>query len=257
MPSASSTSLSGKVAVVTGGSSGIGRACALALSRHGATVTVVADLNLEGLNSTVAAMAGPGDCARVDVSQSAQVAAFFQSVIEKHGRIDCAINNAGIEGALAPTASCPQDNFDRVLAVNLRGAWLCMREEINAMLPRGGGSIVNMASVLGLVALPGYPAYVASKHAIVGLTKCAALEYATAGIRINALCPGAVRTPLMDRMIADNPGIITEELFIQQEPIGRVATPEEIAEAAVWLCSDASSFVTGAALPVDGGVTAR
>jgi NAD(P)-dependent dehydrogenase (short-subunit alcohol dehydrogenase family) len=254
---ATSDSLAGKVVVVTGGSSGIGRACALALSRAGATVTVVADLNLEGLKSTVAALSGDGFHAQVDVSQADQVEAFFRNVVERYGRIDAAINNAGIEGALAPTGALTEENFDRVLSVNLRGTWLCMKHEITQMLTQGGGSIVNMSSVLGLVGLPGYPAYVASKHAVVGLTKTAALEYAPAGIRVNALCPGAVRTPLMDRMIADNPGVITEELFIQQEPIGRVAAPEEIAEAAVWLCSDAASFVTGVALPVDGGVVAR
>lgn len=249
--------LKGKVAVVTGGSSGIGKACALALSRYGATITVVADLNLDGLRQTVSELSGEGFCAQVDISRSDEVARFFDSVVAKYGRIDCAVNNAGIEGQLAPTADCPEENWDRVMAVNLKGTWLCMREEIRHMLKNGGGSIVNVSSVLGLVALPGYPAYAASKHGIVGLTKAAALEYAQAGIRVNALCPGAVRTPLMDRMIRDNPGIITEDLFIQQEPIGRVAEPAEVAEAAAWLCSGASSFVTGIALPVDGGVVAR
>ncbi|MDX6766487.1 MAG: glucose 1-dehydrogenase [Candidatus Methylacidiphilales bacterium] len=253
----SGSGLDGKVVVVTGGSSGIGKACALALSRQGATVTVVADLNLEGLQQTVAEMSGQGFYAQLDISQPVQVKDFFRSVVEKYGRIDCAINNAGIEGQLAPTAACSEENWDRVLSVNLKGTWLCMREQINQMLKQGAGSIVNISSVLGLVALPGYPAYAASKHGIVGLTKAAALEYAQAGIRVNALCPGAVQTPLMDRMIRDNPGLITEELFVQQEPIGRVARPEEIAAAAVWLCSDAASFVTGVALPVDGGVVAR
>jgi len=257
MPLESSSSLAGKVVVVTGGSSGIGRACALALSRHGATVTVVADLNMDGLDQTVSELNGEGFGARVDISKAAEVEAFFQSVADKYGRIDCAVNNAGVEGQLAPTAACSEENWDKVMSVNLKGTWLCMKAEINHMLKQGGGSIVNISSVLGLVALPGYPAYAASKHGIVGLTKAAALEYAQAGIRINALCPGAVRTPLMERMISDNPGIITEELFIQQEPIGRVAEPSEVAEAAVWLCSGYSSFVTGIALPVDGGVTAR
>ena len=158
---------------------------------------------------------------------------------------------------LASTTDCSEENWDKVLSINLKGIWLCMKYEIPQMLKQKSGSIVNMSSVLGLVGLPGYPAYVASKHGVVGLTKTAALEYAQTGIRINAICPGAVRTPLMNRMITDNPGLISEEILVSLEPIGRVATPEEVADAAVWLCSSNSSYVTGIALPLDGGLTAR
>jgi len=246
-----------KIVLVTGGSSGIGKACALAFSRSGATVTIVADINQEGLDQTVSEMAGQGLSIRLDVSKPDQVEKMVNEVVKKYGRIDYAVNNAGVEGQLASTTDCSEENWDKVLSINLKGIWLCMKYEIPQMLKQKSGSIVNMSSVLGLVGLPGYPAYVASKHGVVGLTKTAALEYAQTGIRINAICPGAVRTPLMNRMITDNPGLISEEILVSLEPIGRVATPEEVADAAVWLCSSNSSYVTGIALPLDGGLTAR
>ncbi|HUB68652.1 MAG TPA: glucose 1-dehydrogenase [Candidatus Methylacidiphilales bacterium] len=246
-----------KVILVTGGSSGIGKACALAFSRAGAIVTIVADINQEGLDQTVSEMEGEGLSIRLDVSKPDQVKNLIDDVVRKYGRIDCAVNNAGVEGTLSPTADCTEENWDRVLAINLKGIWLCMKYEIPQMLKQKSGSIVNMSSVLGLVGLPGYPAYVASKHGVVGLTKTAALEYAQTGVRINAVCPGAVRTPLMHRMIKDNPGIISEDLLVSLEPIGRVANPEEIADAVVWLSSAQASYVTGIALPLDGGLSAR
>ena len=246
-----------KIILVTGGSSGIGKACALAFSRAGAIVTIVADINQEGLEQTVSEMEGDGHSIRLDVSKPDQVKNLIDEVVKKYGRIDCAVNNAGVEGTLASTTDCTEENWDKVIDINLKGIWLCMKYEIPQMLKQGSGSIVNMSSVLGLVGLPGYPAYVASKHGVVGITKTAALEYAQTGIRINAVCPGAVRTPLMNRMIKDNPGVITEELFVSLEPIGRVATPEEVADAVVWLSSAKASYVTGIALPLDGGLTAR
>ena len=246
-----------KIILVTGGSSGIGKACALAFSRAGAIVTIVADINQEGLDQTVSEMEGEGISIRLDVSKPDQVKNLIDEVVRKYGRIDCAVNNAGVEGTLAPTADCTEENWDKVLNVNLKGIWLCMKYEIPQMLKQKGGSIVNMSSVLGLVGLPGYPAYVASKHGVVGLTKTAALEYAQTGIRINAVCPGAVRTPLMNRMISDNPGVISEDLLVSLEPIGRVANPEEVADAVLWLSSAKASYVTGIALPLDGGLSAR
>ncbi len=246
-----------KIILVTGGSSGIGKACALAFSRAGATVTVVADINQEGLDQTVTEMDGDGFSVRVDISKPEQVKKLIDDVVKKYGRIDCAVNNAGVEGQLASTVDCSEENWDKVLSINLKGIWLCMKHEIPQMLKQGGGAIVNMSSVLGLVGLPGYPAYAASKHGVVGLTKTAALEYAQAGIRINAVCPGAVRTPLMGRMIKDNPNVITEALLVSLEPIGRVAEPEEVAQAVLWLCSPGASYITGVALPIDGALTAR
>jgi NAD(P)-dependent dehydrogenase (short-subunit alcohol dehydrogenase family) len=202
-------------------------------------------------------MKGEGHAIRLDVSKPDQVKKLIDEVVQKYGRIDCAVNNAGVEGTLASTVDCTEENWDKVLGINLKGIWLCMKYEIPQMLKQKGGSIVNMSSVLGLVGLPGYPAYVASKHGVVGLTKTAALEYAQTGIRINAVCPGAVRTPLMNRMINDNPGVISEDLLVSLEPIGRVANPEEIADAVVWLSSAQASYVTGIALPLDGGLSAR
>jgi NAD(P)-dependent dehydrogenase (short-subunit alcohol dehydrogenase family) len=170
--------------------------------------------------------------------------------------LDCAFNNAGIEGQLAPTEACSEENFDRTIAINLKGIWLCMRREIQQMLRQGdGGAIVNMSSVAGLVGFAGLPAYVASKHGVIGLTKTAALEHAKDGIRVNAVCPGVIHTEMVDRLTGKDPA--TEKQFVELEPIGRMGTPKEIGAAAVWLCSTGASFVTGHALAVDGGFVAR
>lgn len=249
--------LEGKVALVTGGSSGIGRATALAFARAGAKV-VVSDVAVQGGEETARLIREAGGDAvfiRTDVSQPDEVEALIRQAVETYGRLDCAFNNAGIEGESAPTAECSLANWQRVLAINLTGVWLCMRYEIAQMLRQGGGAIVNTASVAGLVGFRGIPAYVASKHGIVGLTRTAALEYATAGIRVNAVCPGVIQTPMIERFTAGNPAALQQLLAL--EPIGRLGRPEEVAEAVVWLCSDAASFVTGHALAVDGGLVAQ
>jgi NAD(P)-dependent dehydrogenase (short-subunit alcohol dehydrogenase family) len=176
--------------------------------------------------------------------------------IHAFGRLDCAFNNAGIEGQLGSTAECSEENFDRTIAINLKGLWLCLRRELQVMLGQeGGGAIVNMASVAGLVGFESLPAYVASKHGVIGLTKTAALECATKGIRVNAVCPGVIHTEMIDRVTGRDPAI--EQQFVNMEPMGRMGTPQEIAEAAVWLCSPAASFITGQALAIDGGLVAR
>ncbi|OJH40205.1 SDR family oxidoreductase [Cystobacter ferrugineus] len=249
--------LEGKAALVTGSGSGIGRATALLFAREGARV-IVSDVNASGAEETVAAIQKKGGEARFircDVSKSAEVEALIRGAVETFGRLDCAVNNAGISGVMGPTGDYPEDAWDRVIATNLTGVWLCMKQEIQQMLKQGGGSIANTASVAGLVGFTMAPAYTAAKHGVVGLTKTAALEYAKANIRINAVCPGLVRTPMITDTTSKNPQI--EQALIADEPVGRMADPEEIAEALVWLCSGASSFITGAALPVDGGVVAR
>lgn len=249
--------MQGKVALVTGAGAGIGRACAIALAAAGARV-VVSDVTAEGGNETVGLIERTGSEAlfvETDVSSGAAVKALIDLAVRRFGGLDCAVNNAGIEGQLAPTAECSEENWDRTIAVNLKGVWLCMREEIPRMLERGGGSIVNMASVAGLVGFQNLPAYCASKGGVVQLTKTAALEYAEQGIRVNAICPGVIRTSMIDRILGGDPE--QEKAFNQLEPVGRFGLPEEIADAALWLCSDASSFVTGDALAVDGGFIAR
>ena len=175
--------------------------------------------------------------------------------IKAYGRIDFAFNNAGIEGEQNITAECTTENWDKTLGVNLRGAWLCMKYEIPHMLRQGKGSIVNNASIAGLVGFQGLPAYVASKHALVGLSKTTALEYIKQGIRVNTVCPGVIKTPMIDRFTGKDK--VVEQQFIDQEPIGRMGEPEEVAEAVLWLCSDAASFVTGISMPVDGGWVAQ
>ena len=250
-------SLEGKVALVTGAGSGIGRAAALAFAREGAKV-VVADVAAEGGKETVRLIEQAGGAALFvegDVSVSASVEVMVQAAVEQYGRLDCAYNNAGIEGAQAPTAECAEDNWDRVLSINLKGVWLCMKHELAHMVASGGGAIVNTASVAGLVGFPGIPAYCASKGGVVMLTKTAALEYATQGIRVNAVCPGVIRTPMIERFLGGSAEAEAE--FVALEPVERMGTPEEVAEAVVWLCSDAASFVTGHAMPVDGGLVAR
>lgn len=247
----------GKAVLVTGAGSGIGRAAAALLAREGARV-LVSDIHVSGGEETVAAIQQQGGEARFircDVSNPSEVEALIRSTVEAFGRLDCAVNNAGVPGYGYATADYPEELWDRVIATNLKGVWLCLRQEIQQMVKQGGGSIVNMASVMGLVAYPMVSAYVAAKHGVMGLTKTAALEYAKVNIRINAVCPGLVRTPMLMQMVNGNPSL--EEALNATEPMGRMAQPEEIAEAVVWLCSDAASFVTGAALPVDGGIIAQ
>lgn len=248
---------SGKVALVTGAASGIGRATALAFAREGAKV-IVSDVAAPGGEETVRLIQQQGGDAHFiacDVSQASQVAALVAGTLKAYGRLDCAFNNAGIEGALGKTADCPEEVWDRVLGVNLKGVWLCMRAEIPPMLAQGGGAIVNCASIAGLVGFAGSGAYTASKHGIVGLTKAAALEYAKDGLRVNAVCPGVIDTPMIDRVVAANPKL--EAGLTAAEPVGRIGRPEEIADAVLWLCSEGASFVTGQAIAVDGGWVAQ
>lgn len=249
--------LDDKVLLITGGSTGIGRAAALCCAREGARI-VIADINEAEARATIDQVQATGAEARFvrcDVSQSDQVKAAVASVAEREGRLDGAFNNAGIESDWASTTRCSEENFDRTIAINLKGVWLCMRDQIGQILTQGGGgSIVNTASVAGLVGSRGGCAYVASKHGVVGLTKTAALEFASKGVRVNAVCPGVIETPMVERMMESTK--LDREAFERQEPIGRLGQPREIGEAVAWLLSDASSFVTGVAMPVDGGFVA-
>ena len=249
--------LEGKVALVTGASSGIGRESALAFASAGARV-VVSDVVVDDGEETVSQIHSKGGEAtfvRADVSQTAEVEALVRHTIETYGRVDCAHNNAGIEGDMAPTAECAEANWDRTIGINLKGVWLCMKYEIPEMLRQGGGAIVNTSSAAGLVGFANLPAYVASKHGIAGLTRTAALEYAEQGIRVNAVCPGVIHTPMIDRIVSGDAQ--AEAQFTALEPVGRMGSPAEVAQAVVWLCSDAASFVTGIAMPVDGGFVAQ
>jgi NAD(P)-dependent dehydrogenase (short-subunit alcohol dehydrogenase family) len=242
--------------MVTGGSSGIGRATALAFTREGARV-VIADVNVEGGEAVVRKIRRDGSEAvfvRTDVSRARDVEAMVDRTVAQFGGLDCAFNNAGTDNLHAPVGEYAEEEWDRVLNTNLKGVMLCLRYEIPQMLARGGGSIVNCASVVGLIGSPLSPAYISSKHGIVGLTRSAALDYARKGIRVNAVCPGVTRTPQIEAFINEVPD--GEAQLSAQAPIGRMAEPEEIAAAVVWLCSDGSSYVTGHPLAVDGGWTA-
>ncbi|TFW09300.1 SDR family oxidoreductase [Oxalobacteraceae bacterium OM1] len=245
----------GKVALVTGAAGGIGRAAALAFAVEGARIAV-ADIHPDGAATAEAIRAAGGDAffIRTDVTVDAEVAAMVAQTVQRYGRIDCAFNNAGIEEESKPLADADEALFDRIMAVNVKGAWLCMKHEIRQMLAQGGGAIVNTASVAGLVGAPLQPIYAASKHAVVGMTKTAAAEYGRAGIRINSVCPGVIRTPMLERALAREPR--REKGIVKVHPIGRIGEAEEIAAAALWLCSDAASFVTGHQLAADGGLTA-
>jgi NAD(P)-dependent dehydrogenase (short-subunit alcohol dehydrogenase family) len=250
--------LNGKVALVTGGASGIGRATALTFAREGAKL-VVADMNVDGGQQTVHMITENGGEAtflQVDVSNATEVQAMISKAVETYGRLDCAHNNAGISsgGQRAFTADYPEERWHQVIAINLTGVWLCMKYEIPQMLQQGGGTIVNTASVAGLVGLPYASAYVASKHGVVGLTRTAALEYAKSGIRVNCVCPGYIETPMTEQGRNDPERMAH---MLASEPIGRIGKPEEIAETVVWLCSDAASFVTGHTMTVDGGYVAQ
>ena len=245
-----------KVALVTGASSGIGRATALVFAREGARV-VVADLNVVGGQETVQLVKAAGGEAvfvETDVAQAASVEAMVQTALDTYGRLDCAHNNAGVEGVLSRTAEQTEQDWEPVIRINLKGVWLCMKYELPHMVQQGSGAIVNTASGAGLIGVKRMAAYVASKHGVIGLTKTAALEYAKSGVRVNAVCPGVIQTAMVERVSGRRPDVL--EKMIAAEPIGRSGQPEEIAESVVWLCSDAASFVTGHAMAVDGGAVA-
>lgn len=248
----------GKVAIVTGASSGIGRATALAFAARGAAV-MVADVNIDGSEETVRlirAAGGDASFIRCDVSKSGDVEAMVATTVETFGRLDYACNNAGIEGMQATVADYTVDAWNKVIGVNLTGVWHCVKYEIPAMLKSGGGAIVNMASILGQVGFANAAAYTSAKHGVVGLTKVAAIEYATQGIRTNAVCPGFISTPMLERS-GMTVGTPMYDAVAGLHPMKRLGTPEEIAQAVVWLCSDAASFITGEALLVDGGYVAQ
>lgn len=247
-----------KVALVTGAGSGIGRACAIALAREGAAAVVVSDLDEAGGNETARLAAEAGATVHfeaVDVSDEASVEALVAGCVERFGRLDCAINNAGISGPMAPLHDIPVAEWNRTLEVNLTGVFLCMKHEIPQMQKQGGGAIVNTASGAGLIATPGMSPYCASKHAILGITKTAAVENARTGVRVNAVCPGSTDTPMLRASMAMSPEV--EKMILASQPGGRLGRAEEIAEAAVWLCSDRASFVSGESMLVDGGAVAR
>ena len=251
------TQMQGKVTLVTGAASGIGRASALALARAGAAVCA-SDINGAGAEETAQLIKDEGGAAiatSCDVTIPDQVRAMVAATVEAFGSLDAAVNNAGIAGSFDHRLHQADDAmFERVLAVNLLGVWHCLKAEVEVMLPRSRGAIVNIASVAGLIGAPKAGAYTASKHAVVGLTKSAALDYAKLGIRVNAVCPAYTDTAMVQSAIADNP--LMAHIMERAIPMGRLGKASEIGEAVVWLCSDASSFVTGHALALDGGLVA-
>lgn len=250
--------LQGQVALVTGGGSGIGRATALAFSQEGIKV-VVADISIQGGEQTVQMIKQDGGEAffiRTDVSKADEVETLVRKSVETYGQLDYAFNNAGIEGEQATTADYPVSEWKRLISINLTGVWLCMKYEIPQMLKKGGGAIVNMSSILGTVGFANACAYVTAKHGVIGLTKTAALEYATQGIRVNAVCPAFIETPMLERGgLLSDPEIRAQ--LVSLHPLQRLGEPEEVAGAILWLCSEEASFVTGHAMLIDGGYVAQ
>ena len=244
-----------KVALVTGASFGIGRATALAFAKKGAKVVLADWVENPETIDLIKKEGGEAIFVKCDVSKTKDVKALIQKTIATYGRLDFAYNNAGIEGDSAPVHECSEENWDKTIGINLKGIWLCMKYEIPEMLKQGKGVIVNCSSVAGLVGFSGLPAYVASKHGVIGLTKTTALECAKLGIRVNAVCPGVIQTPMIDRLTGKKKESI--EQFTALEPMARFGLAEEIANAVIWLCSEEASFVTGVAMPVDGGFVAQ
>ncbi len=250
-------SFDGKVALVTGAGSGMGLATAKAFAKAGASV-VLADRDENAVRAAAEKLVADGRKAlavRCDVTDDAQAEAMVDRAVSTFGRLDAAFNNAGVISQPTETADLSVDEWDRVMAINLRGVWSCMRHELRQMLRQGSGAIVNCSSMGVLTGAPGLSAYAASKHGVIGLTRSAALEYAARGIRVNAVCPGMINTPMAQVLTGGDANFLAA--LVKEEPIGRFGEPEEIADAVLWLCSPGSSFVIGHALAVDGGITAR
>jgi NAD(P)-dependent dehydrogenase (short-subunit alcohol dehydrogenase family) len=244
-----------KVVVVTGSSFGIGRATAIAFAQRGAKVVLSDWVEDKGTLDAIGEFGGEAFFVKCDVSKDDDVQNMVAQAVARYGRLDFAFNNAGIEGSPAPAADCSDENWDRTIGINLKGVWLCIKHEIPEMIKTGRGAIVNNASIAGLVGFADVPAYVASKHGVVGLTKNVALDYAKQNIRVNAVCPGIIHTPMIDRYTGNDPKVMQQ--MVAGKPMERIGQPEEIAETVVFLCSAAASFITGQAIAVDGGWTTQ
>ncbi|OZH55167.1 short-chain dehydrogenase [Hydrocoleum sp. CS-953] len=254
-----SNEFEGKVALITGGSSGIGRATAIAFAKKGAKIVIASRREKES-EETVAMIKEIGSEAifvKTDITQATEVENLVNQTINTYNRLDYAFNNAGTEGILGPSIEQTEENWNQVISTNLKGVWLSMKYQIPEMLKNGGGSIVNNASIAGLIGFPNGSIYGASKHGVIGLTKAVALEQATAGIRINSVCPGVIQTDMVDRGFSQDDDGEAKAQIAAAHPIGRIGKPEEVANAVVWLCSDAASFITGHSLTIDGGYTVQ